>query len=73
VKPPLEDHAPLSVHHAFVIQFRAGTDIAAGRLTGRVEHVVSGQVAHFSALEDLLAFLTRVLAEQGSSSAEPAS
>jgi hypothetical protein len=30
---------------------------------GRVEHLVSGQVARFHSLEELLAFMTRVLAE----------
>ena len=28
---------------------------------GRVEHVVSGQAAHFHSLEELLAFIARVL------------
>jgi hypothetical protein len=30
---------------------------------GRVEHVVSGQVAHFHSLAELLAFMTRVLTD----------
>ena len=30
---------------------------------GRVEHLVSGQVVRFHSLEELLAFMTRVLAE----------
>ena len=30
---------------------------------GRVEHVVSGQVTHFHTLEELVAFISRVLAE----------
>ena len=30
---------------------------------GRVEHVVSGQMTHFHALEELLVFMMRVLAE----------
>jgi len=28
---------------------------------GRVEHVVSGQATHFASLEELLAFITKVL------------
>ena len=64
---------PLPTQFAFVVQFAAETAVGQGRFVGRVEHVVSGQVAHFSSLEDLLAFLSRVLAEQGASSAEPAS
>jgi len=58
--PPL---APLSPQRAFVVQFRAETDVAAGHLVGRVEHVVSGQATTFDTLEGLLAFLARVLAE----------
>src|SRR5687767_5942465 len=54
--------APLSVHWAFVVHFRTDTDITRGRIAGRVEHVVSGQAAHFDSLEELLAFMARVLA-----------
>jgi len=53
--------APLSVHWAFVVHFRLSTNIARGRIEGRVEHVVSGQSAHFNSLEELLAFIDRVL------------
>jgi hypothetical protein len=54
--------APLSVHYAFVVHFRVDSDVAGGRLAGRVEHVVSGQATHFASLEELLAFMARVLA-----------
>ena len=54
---------PFSPHHAFVVQFYAETQVEAGQLVGRVEHVVSGQAAHFQSLEALLAFLARVLRE----------
>jgi hypothetical protein len=56
------EQAPLSVHWAFVVHFRVNSDVAQGRLAGRVEHVVSGQSAHFTSLEELLAFIARVLA-----------
>ena len=46
---------------AFIVQFRAETDLAQARCAGRVEHVVSGQATHFQSLEELLAFLTHVL------------
>ena len=46
---------------AFVVQLWATAEVAPGRLAGRVEHVVSGHAAHFHALEDLLAFMARVL------------
>ena len=55
--------SPLSVHRAFVVQFRAETDVKQGRFVGRVEHVVSGQAAHFASLEELLAFMARVLTQ----------
>ncbi len=53
--------SPLLPPWAFVVQFRVETDLAQGRCTGRAEHVVSGQAAHFQSLEELVAFLTRVL------------
>src|SRR5207245_2181743 len=54
--------SPLSPHWAFVVQFRLGADVAQGPCAGRVEHVVSGQAAHFQSVEELLAFMARVLA-----------
>jgi hypothetical protein len=56
------EQAPLSVHRAFVVHFRENTDVAHRQMSGRVEHVVSGQSAHFASLEELLAFIARVLA-----------
>jgi hypothetical protein len=65
----VEGPAPLSVHRAFVVHFRVNSDVAQGRMAGRVEHVVSGQATHFASLEELLAFIARVLA-QGSGQPE---
>jgi hypothetical protein len=59
--PPADNPADLSVHRAFVVQFRADTVVEQGYLTGRVEHVVSGQATDFQSLETLLAFMARVL------------
>jgi hypothetical protein len=61
VKPPAEAPSALSPHRAFVVQFRAETDMAQGRCTGRVEHVVSGQATRFASREALLAFMAQVL------------
>jgi hypothetical protein len=47
---------------AFVVQFRETTDIGAGRLEGRVEHIASSESAKFHSLDELLAFIARVLA-----------
>ena len=48
---------------AFVVQFGAHSDPAGGRAGGRVEHVLSGRTAHFASVADLLAFISRILAE----------
>ena len=52
---------------AFVIQLRDTTDVAAGRLEGRIEQIASCRAAKFHSLEELLAFIAVVLAEIRSS------
>jgi hypothetical protein len=64
-----EDIRPLPVERAFVVQLHVEADPVQGRIVGRVEHVVSGQAAHFDTLEGLLRFMGRVLT---SLPAEPA-
>jgi hypothetical protein len=66
VQPASPDRPPLSTSRAFVVQFRDDTDIEMGRFMGRVEHVISGSATHFSSLQELLAFIGRVFAEQRS-------
>jgi hypothetical protein len=63
MQPELEQNPPLSPKRAFVIQFHADTELGAGPVSGRVEHVVSGQTMAFPSLEVLLAFMDRVLRE----------
>jgi hypothetical protein len=53
---------PLPTNRAFVVQFRAQPPEAPLAWDGRVEHVVSGQATHFHSLEELMAFICRVLA-----------
>src|SRR5262245_55062099 len=48
--------ATLSVHRAFVVQFREGP-APSRRWQGRVEHIAPGQAATFSSRAELLAFL----------------
>ena len=48
---------------SFVIQFRDDTDIEAGRLEGRVEHIASYTAARFHSMDELHAFIARVLAD----------
>jgi hypothetical protein len=43
----------------FVIQLRSDSDLLRGRVSGRVEHVVSGDSEPFTSLKNLLAFMAR--------------
>jgi hypothetical protein len=52
---------------AFVLQLCPGTDVAAGRLEGRLEHVASTRSARFGSLDELLAALADMLADAGRS------
>ena len=60
--PSLATNKPLPVQRAFVVQLYATAAVAQGQLAGRVEHVLSGQSTHFHTLEELQAFMARVLA-----------
>jgi hypothetical protein len=51
------------VHRAFVVQFYADTQVEAGHITGRIEHVVSRRAMTFQSLETLLGFVAQVLQE----------
>lgn len=62
-------HDPCSLTgRAFRVHFRAETDVAAGVCTGRIEHLRSGDAAHFSSLEELLWFVASCLARHPSES-----
>ena len=52
----------LPSNQAFVVQFRTRPR-GAPSWEGRVEHLVSYQVARFHSLDELLAFMLRVLTE----------
>jgi hypothetical protein len=56
-----DQHVPHPPHYAFVVQLAADTQIEAGQIHGRVEHVVSRHATHFASLESLLAFMAWVL------------
>ena len=49
------------IEYAFVVQFAADSAADAERLSGRVEHVVSGQAHRFESAQELLKFLEKVL------------
>jgi hypothetical protein len=48
---------------AFVIQFRPGTDIAAGQFEGRIEHIASTRARRFHSLNELVTFMASILSE----------
>jgi hypothetical protein len=58
-----QNQPSLPVSRAFVVQLHAEADIAKGRFTGKVEHIVSYQATRFDSLEALVTFMARVLAE----------
>jgi hypothetical protein len=53
----------LSPQWAFVVQLRQGTPLTPEALTGRVEHIVTGQATLFASLDDLLSFMQQVLSQ----------
>jgi hypothetical protein len=55
--------AALSPEHAFVVQFSPATQLDAGPVEGRVEHLISRQATRFQSVEALLTFINRVLRE----------
>jgi len=54
----------MTARGAFVVQVSDEADLNEGRLDGRVEHVLSGQSAHFDSAEDLVRFITTALVQE---------
>ena len=52
----------LPSNRMFVAQLRWDADIAHGDVRGRVEHLNSMQATHFESVEELVAFIARVVA-----------
>ena len=52
----------LPANRAFVVQLHADAQPEQGQFRGRVTHVVSYQSTHFASVEELTAFMVRVLA-----------
>ena len=63
MQKPAASGSPLSVHRAFVVQFRAETDAAHGRVAGRIEHVASRETALFQSWAEMQAFIARILVQ----------
>jgi hypothetical protein len=59
--PPSQPSLPSN--RVFVVQFRAQPTRVSSAYDGRVEHLVSGQVARFHSLEELLGFMIHRLTE----------
>ena len=55
---------------AFVLQLGPGSDPAAGRLEGRLEHVASTRWARFGSTAELMAALADMLAATGRSDSD---
>jgi len=53
----------LPAKRAFVVQVHADAQVEQGQWQGRVEHVVSYQATRFQSLDELLAFIVKVLNE----------
>jgi hypothetical protein len=53
----------LPAKRAFVVQIHADAKVEQGKWQGRVEHLVSYQATRFQSLEELLAFMLKVLSE----------
>jgi hypothetical protein len=52
----------LPSNRAFVVQVRGDADIAHGDFRGRVEHLTSMEATHFESVDELTAFMMRVIA-----------
>ena len=55
---------------AFVVLFRSDVNVRERRLSGRIEHVRTGDVVHFNSLDELLRFVEdRIEADRKESTA----
>jgi hypothetical protein len=61
----------LPTNRAFVVQFRLQATEVSPAYAGRVEHVVSGEGTRFHSLDELLAFMIRVLRQVQHASDSP--
>ena len=62
---------PLPAERAFVVQFRAQADPSGELIVGRAEHVASGAAVRFGSAEELIGFITDVLAAPDASPRVP--
>jgi hypothetical protein len=55
----------LSIHRSFLLRLYPGSDLDAAEISGRVEHVVSGDAREFRSVSDLLQSLGQLLRRAG--------
>jgi hypothetical protein len=61
--PGRTDNSPaLPYAKAFIVQFGAETDAQRGHVTGRIEHLQTGRRSRFASVDELLAWITAMLA-----------
>lgn len=58
----MANQPPLPPDRAFVVQFRTPAASGPGLFAGRIEHLTSGAAGSFASVDDLVGFVTRVLA-----------
>jgi len=51
----------LSIHRSFLLRLYPGSDLDAAEISGRVEHVVSGETKEFRSVTDLLLSIGQLL------------
>jgi hypothetical protein len=56
-----KDKPSLPSNRAFVVQLHRDADIEHGEFRGRIEHIVSFEATHFVTVEELLAFMVRIV------------
>jgi hypothetical protein len=51
----------LSIHRSFLLRLYPGSDLDAAEISGRVEHVISGEAKEFRSVTDLLHSIGQLL------------
>lgn len=61
--PPSPQADPLKAEFAFVVQLRSAYAPCPEDLSGRVEHIATGQMARFDSMAELFAFMCKSVGE----------
>jgi hypothetical protein len=60
MSPALES-GTISIHRSLVIRLYHAADLRSGKISGLVEHVVSGEVKEFSSVNELISSIGALL------------